>query len=98
MYAFDLGVKHLFIGNRDWGSYFENYVYLRLRARQPVSSVLSGRNELDFLTGDRTLIEAKYNTSIEGAQKLAFAEFQAPRKVLIQSVRDLPTLERLWER
>ena len=37
VYACDLGVKHLFIGDRDWGSYFENYVYLRIRARQPVS-------------------------------------------------------------
>jgi len=97
VYACDLGVKYLFIGNRDWGSYFENYVYLRIRARQSVSYVLFDRNELDFLTGDRTLIEAKYNTSIEGAQELAFEEFAAKRKVLIQSVQDLPTLESLWE-
>jgi uncharacterized protein len=92
-YACDLGVKHLFIGNRDWGSYFENYVYLRLRARRPVFYVRTEGNEIGFLTEDRTLIEAKYGGELEGAQKRAFEEYPASRKLVVRSVHDLPILE-----
>jgi uncharacterized protein len=97
VYACDLGVKHLFVGDRDWGGYFENYVYLRIRAYRSVSYVLTDRNELDFLTDDGTLIEAKYNATLEGTQKEAFDRFPASRKAVIQSVRDLPAIERLWD-
>jgi uncharacterized protein len=97
IYACDLGVKHLFIGDRDWGSYFENYVYLRLRAHQRVSYVRQGQNELDFLTEDGTLIEAKYNAELSGAQLEAFNGFPADRKHTITSVRDLKIIEELWE-
>ena len=31
IYASDLGIKHLFMGERDFGSYFENYIYLLYR-------------------------------------------------------------------
>lgn len=97
VYACDLGVKHLFVGDHDWGSYFENYVYLRIRAHQDVSYVISERHELDFITSDRTLIEAKYNAEIEGEQKRAFDSYPAERKRVIRSVHDLPELEHLWE-
>jgi len=97
IYACDLGIKHLFIGDRDWGSYFENYVYLRLRANQRVSYVLHGRNELDFLTEDGTLIEAKYNAELTGNQLEAFESFPAQRKYTISSVRELGILENLWK-
>ncbi len=96
VYACDLGVKHLFIGNRDWGSYFENYVYLRLRAHQTVEYVRVDQNELDFLTGDGTLIEAKFNTAVEGQQRHVYDEYSAARKHILSSVRDLPLLEQLW--
>lgn len=97
VYACDLGVKHLFIGDRDWGSYFENYVYLRLRAHQPVSYVRLQQNELDFLTGDNTLIEAKYNSDIDGTQKQAFDSFPASRKRVLKTVQELAEIEEMWE-
>jgi uncharacterized protein len=31
IYASDLGIKYMFVGERDIGSYFENYIYLLLR-------------------------------------------------------------------
>jgi predicted AAA+ superfamily ATPase len=97
IYACDLGIKHLFIGGRDWGNYFENYVYLRLRQYQDVYYVRSGEHELDFLTSDNTLIEAKYNTELEGKQKKAFDAFPAKRKRVLTSVRDISVIDEIWE-
>ncbi len=97
IYACDLGIKHLFIGNRDWGSYFENYIYLRLRQHQRVHYVRYGDNELDFLTEDKTLIEVKYNTELDGPQLRAFEEYPATRKQVIRSVRDAKIIEDYWK-
>lgn len=97
VYACDLGIKHLFIGDRDWGSYFENYVYLQLRRYQEVYYVRSGEQELDFLTSDKTLIEAKYNAELEGKQKDAFDGFPAKRKHVLKSVRDIDVIDSIWE-
>lgn len=97
VYACDLGVKYLFIGERDWGSYFENYVYLRLRPWQSVSYVLENDNELDFLTEDGTLIEAKYNADLFGRQKEAFERFDARRKFVLRNIADTKDIDAFWE-
>ncbi len=97
IYACDLGVKHLFIGDRDWGSYFENYIYLRLRQHQEVHYVRLGENELDFFTEDKTLIEVKYNAELHGAQQKAFETFPAQRKQIIGSVREAQLIDEFWE-
>jgi len=97
IYACDLGVKHLFVGDRDWGSYFENYVYQRIREYQEVFYVKIEQNELDFLTSDGTLVEAKYNSEIQGKQKEVFDTFDAERKVVVGSVGDLVELTKGWE-
>ena len=34
IYASDLGIKYMFMGERDLGSYFENYIYLLLRNKK----------------------------------------------------------------
>lgn len=98
IYACDLGIRHLFIGDRDWGSYFENYVYLRLRAHQRVHYVRSGEYELDFMTEDKTLIEVKYNSEMAGGQLKVFLEFPALRKEVIGSVQDARVISTFWER
>ena len=90
-------MKHLFIGERDFGSYFENCVYLGLRRHQSVFYVLEGGVELDFLTEDDTLVEAKYNSQIEGKQLQLFEGYQARRKVVVDSVPALSELDELWE-
>ncbi len=96
IYACDLGVKYLFNGGRDWGSYFENYVYLRLRQHEDVYYVRHGVHELDFLTLDKTLIEVKYNNELEGSQLNAFNTFPADRKQVIGSVQDTKIIDELW--
>ncbi len=37
VHACDLGIKYLFIGDRDLGSYFENYVFVLLSVTCPLS-------------------------------------------------------------
>jgi uncharacterized protein len=97
VYACDLGMKHLFIGNRDLGSYFENYVYLRIRKYQPVFYFKEQNVEIDFITQDGTLIEAKYNAAMEGRQQEVFDNHPARRKYVIDSVRSLAVIDELWD-
>ena len=96
VYACDLGMKHLFIGNRDWGSYFENYVYHRIRKYQQISYIRVDSIELDFFTEDKTLIEAKYNADIEGKQAALYDSFEAKRKRVIRSVKEVETIDAMW--
>ena len=86
-----MGIKFLFHGDRDMGSYFENYVYLLLRKKKKLYYLLSEEVELDFFTQDKILVEAKYDTKLNPKQEKLFKEFKANKKFLIDSV--LKTLE-----
>ena len=96
VYACDLGIKYLFIGDRDRGSYFENCVYLQIRPHQPVYYVSREGVEIDFFTSDETLIEVKFNDRLTGRQKELFDRFPAKRKIVIDSIPSLSQLEQLW--
>ncbi len=97
VYACDLAVKHLFIGDRDLGSYFENYVYLQLRRHTDVFYYRENSIEIDFLTRDGALIEAKYNARMEGAQLDVFKNHPAKQKIVVDSVKALSRLEDLFD-
>jgi hypothetical protein len=97
VYACDLGIKYLFTGKRDLGSYFENYVYLQLRNQRQLYYLYENGVELDFLTEDNILIEAKYNAELRGEQLKAFNSYPAKRKYLINSVKSLSVLDELFE-
>jgi predicted AAA+ superfamily ATPase len=85
IYSCDLGIKFLFHGDRDMGSYFENYVYLLLRKKKKLYYLLSDEVELDFFTQDKILVEAKYDTKLNAKQEKLFKEFKANKKFLIDS-------------
>ena len=89
VYACDLGIKYLFMGDRDRGSYFENYVYLQLRNKTKVYYIYKNGNEIDFFTEAKVLIEAKYYSKMSVAQERLFNEYPAKKKVLIDSVEKL---------
>jgi predicted AAA+ superfamily ATPase len=91
IYAADLGIKNVVTGFRDKGAIFENYVYLLIKGTEP-RYIYQDTIELDFFTKDRTLIEVKYNQTIEGKQKLLFDGFDANSKLLISRVSDLANL------
>ncbi len=97
VYASDLGIKYLFTGDRDLGSYFENYIFLLLHQQQKLSYFYDNGIEIDFLTEDGTLIEAKYNAEMDGEQLQIFQNHPARRKYLIDSVKGLSVIDELWE-
>lgn len=98
VYACDLGIKHLFVGDRDWGSYFENHVYLRLRERDTrIYYVYEDGIELDFRTADGLLLEAKYHDSLNEKQQRLFDAHEAAEKIVVDSLEVLSEVSILRE-
>ncbi|MCK4401220.1 ATP-binding protein [bacterium] len=95
IYASDLGIKYLFVGDRDIGSYFENYIYLKLKNRKDLYYLYENGTEIDFITSDMILIESKYNSQMNAKQEKLYKEFSAKRKIVIDSVKMLEKLEEL---
>ena len=95
IYACDLGIKHLFMGDRDLGSYFENYLYLKLRNKKEVYYLYEEGNEIDFFTSDKILIESKYNAELNEKQKKLFDNYNAEKKLIIDSVKKLYLLDEI---
>lgn len=92
IYAADLGIRNIFTGFRDKGSLFENYIYLRIKHRNP-SYIYKDGIEIDFITGDKTLIEVKYGQLLKGKQLELFNRLKAKKKVLVTGYKDLKKLD-----
>jgi len=97
IYACDLGIKYLFTGDRDLGSYFENYLYLKLKGKHKLYYLYENGTEIDFFTSDRVLIESKYNSELNKKQEALFNSYDARKKILIDSVQNLSLLDSLEE-
>ena len=95
IYASDLGIKHLFMGERDLGSYFENYIYLRLRNKKTVYYLYENTTEIDFITEDKILIESKFYSQLNEKQQNLYDEYPASKKYVIDSVESLSILNKL---
>ncbi|MGX9366953.1 ATP-binding protein [Desulfoplanes sp. PS50] len=93
IYAGDLGIKYAFHGNRDLGSYLENYIYLCLRAEKRVFYVYENGVEIDFYTEDKVLIESKYYAEMTEKQARLFASYPANKRLLIDSIGKLRLLQ-----
>ncbi|MDC7227006.1 MAG: ATP-binding protein [Spirochaetales bacterium] len=93
IYACDLGIKHLFIGERDLGSYLENYIYLKMRNNKDLFYLYENGNEIDFITRDGILIESKYFSEMNEKQKKLFEETEATAKYVIDNIKKLEILE-----
>jgi len=94
IYACDLGIKYLFMGERDLGSYFENYIYLKMRNNKDIYYLYENGCEIDFLTGDGILIESKYNSKMTEKQQKLYDEFDAKEKFVIDSIKKLKILNK----
>jgi predicted AAA+ superfamily ATPase len=88
IYAADLGIRTLFTGFRDKGSLFENYVYHRIKDRNPCYVYENGI-EIDFLTKDGILVEIKYMNEITDKQKTLFEKTKAKKKAIIRDIKSL---------
>jgi len=93
VYAADLGIRNLFTGFRDKGSLFENYVYLTFKHKD-LAYVYRDGIELDFMTGDKILIEVKYGGEMTPKQQKLFDATKATKKFVIRSYGDLATSRR----
>jgi predicted AAA+ superfamily ATPase len=91
IYAADMGIRNLFTGFRDKGSLFENYVYLKIKNKNPCY-VYNNGIEIDFMTSDNSLIEVKYMSDITGKQKLLFEKLKAKEKKVIRGIKDIFSL------
>lgn len=92
IYAADVGIRNIFTGFRDKGSLFENYVYLKIRHRNP-SYVFKDGIEIDFFTEDKTLIEVKYGRELTDKQLQLFESFKAKNRIVIANYSELHKLE-----
>ena len=95
IYAGDLGIKYAFHGNRDLGSYLENYIYLCLRAENRVFYLYENGVEIDFYTEGKVLIESKYYAEMTKKQARLFATYPANKRILIDSIENLRLLKDL---
>jgi predicted AAA+ superfamily ATPase len=95
IYASDLGIKHMFIGERDLGSYFENYIYLLLRNKKTLYYLYENTTEIDFFTEDKVLIESKFYAELNPKQEKLFNEYPANQKLVIDSVEKLDILNEI---
>ncbi len=95
IYASDLGIKHMFMGERDLGSYFENYIYLLLRNKKMLYYLYENTTEIDFFTEDKILIESKFYAELNKKQEKLFNEYPANKKLIIDSVEKLAILNEI---
>ncbi|NOZ86085.1 MAG: ATP-binding protein [Deltaproteobacteria bacterium] len=95
IYASDLGIKHLFIGERDLGSYFENYIYLLLRNKRTLYYLYENMIEIDFITDDGILIESKFYAELNKKQEKLFNDYPANNKIVVNSVEKLEVLDKI---
>ena len=95
IYASDLGIKYLFVGNRDIGSYFENYIYTELHDKKVLYYLYENSIEIDFFTEDKILIESKYYSDLSEKQRELFLTYPAHKRVIIDSVEKLYLLEEI---
>ncbi len=97
IYCNDLGIKHCFTGARDFGSYFENYLFLKLK-QHDIYYLYEDGIEIDFyLKNLDLLLESKYNSTMNEKQKALFDKTKAKEKVVIDSVYKLDELEKYEE-
>ncbi len=91
IYAADNGIRCLFTGHRDYGSLFENNVYLKIKHLSPEYIYQNGI-EIDFLIKD-ILIECKYHQEeLSGKQKDLFNALNFPEKKVVRNDKDVESL------
>jgi predicted AAA+ superfamily ATPase len=96
LYAGDIGIRSIYTGFRDKGAVFENYVYLMIKDKKPQYYYVNGI-ELDFifqeLSGDKTILECKYNSEMNPKQQILFDKVEAEKKLVINGVDSLDLIK-----
>ncbi len=82
IYAGDVGLKNVVTGFRDKGAIFENLLFLILKPYHP-AYVYEDGIEIDFITDNKVLIEAKYNSTLNEKQQKLFDATKADKKIVV---------------
>lgn len=85
IYASDVGLRNVITGYRDKGAIFENLIYLQIKEQNPSYLYVDGI-ELDFITEDGILIEAKFNSVLNAKQQKLFDKFETKKKLVVNGV------------
>ena len=93
IYAGDIGLKNIVTGFRDKGAIFENLIFLKIKHLHPSYVYVDGI-EIDFMTENKTLIEAKYNSTLNNKQEKLYASIEANQKVVIDSVKSFLAVDK----
>ncbi len=100
LYCGDIGIRNAYTGYRDKGAVFENYIYLKIKKKNPFYFVQNGV-EIDFITdkyfGEQYLIECKYNSELNEKQKSVFEQVDVKNKLILNGYKDLVLIENLSE-
>lgn len=98
LYTGDVGIRNAYTGYRDKGAVFENYVYLKIKEKNPYYYVEDGI-ELDFITdryfGEQYLIECKYNSELTRKQRDLFERLKVKNKIILNGHKDLHLIENI---
>jgi predicted AAA+ superfamily ATPase len=98
LYTGDVGIRNAYTGYRDKGAVFENYVYLKIKEKNPYYYAEDGI-ELDFITdryfGERYLIECKYNSELTRKQRDLFDRLKVEKKIILNGYKDLHLIENI---
>ena len=92
IYAGDIGLKNVVTGFRDKGAIFENLIFLKIKQFNPSYVYVDGV-EIDFMTEDKTLIEVKYNSTLNDKQEKLYNSIEANKKVVIDSVESFLAID-----
>lgn len=88
IYAADLGIRAFYTGKRDYGSLFENYVFLKLKDLSP-EYIYQDSIEIDF-TIENKIIECKYhNESLNEKQQKLFDKLNMKEKYIFRTNLDI---------
>jgi len=87
IYSGDVGLKNVVTGFRDKGAIFKNMVFLKIKNQKPSYFYVDGI-ELDFMTENKTLIEVKYNSSLNDKQQKLFDISVADKKIVVNGYKD----------
>jgi len=93
IYAGDVGLKNVVTGFRDKGAIFENLVFLAIKPYHP-SYVYEDGIEIDFITENGVLIEAKYKSTLNEKQQKLFDSVPAKKKIVIDGYKAFLNLQK----
>ena len=94
IYACDIGIRNVVTGYRDKGAIYENLLFLKLKVHHPKYLYVDGI-ELDFITEDKVLIEAKYYSTLNAKQQKLFDTFPVEKKYVLNGYEGYVLLDEI---